>query len=86
MEVYSKFIILALLAESIVEKLKIIYENGKFNINKMLALAICCAITVFTGSDLFGLLGINFNMPIIGQLFTGVLISRGAGKIGRAHV
>ncbi len=79
MDTYAGCIVLALLGEAIVENLKIIYDNGKFKMDKIIALAICCLITTFSRCDVFSLLGINFLFPVVGQLFTGILISRGAG-------
>lgn len=69
---------LALLGEAMVENLKIVYESGKFKVDGVVALATCCVITVCAQCNIFDLLELNFSIPIIGQLFTGVLISRGA--------
>ena len=79
MDAYGKIIILALLGEAVVENLKIVYENGKIKIDKIFALFICCIVTTFARCDIFSIMGISFLSPLVGQLFTGVLISRGAG-------
>ena len=79
MDILAKCIMLAMLGEAIVENLKIIYEGGKFEVDVIVALVICCLITIATQCSIFELLEINFSIPIVGQLFTGILISRGAG-------
>jgi len=79
MDILAKCIMLALIGEAIVENIKIIYKSGKFEIDAIVALVICCLITVATQSSIFDLLEMNFFIPVIGQLLTGILISRGAG-------
>lgn len=75
-----KIIILAMLCEAIWENLKMIWENGKFSINRLGALALGIIIAIATQIDLFKILDIEI-IPIIGNVFTGILISRGANFI-----
>lgn len=76
-----QLIILALLAEAIWENLRMIWENGKFNINRLGALILSIIIAVGTKTDLFELLHLNIFVPILGSIFTGILISRGANVV-----
>lgn len=76
-----QLIILALLSEAIWENLKMIWENGKFSINRLGALILSIIIAVGTKIDLFELLNLNMFIPILGSVFTGILISRGANVI-----
>lgn len=76
-----QLIILALLSEAIWENLKMIWENGKFSINRLGALILSIIVAVATKIDLFELLNLNMFIPILGSIFTGVLISRGANVI-----
>ena len=73
-----QLIVLAFLSEAIWENLKMIWENGKFSINRLGALILSVIIAVGTRADLFQLLKLNMFIPILGSVFTGVLISRGA--------
>lgn len=76
-----KVIILALLCEAIWENLRMIWENGKFSINRLGALILSIIIAVGTKVDLFELLNLNMFIPVLGSVFTGVLISRGANVL-----
>ena len=76
-----QLVILALLAEAIWENLRMIWENGKFNINRLGALILSIIIAVGTKIDLFELLNLNMFIPVLGSIFTGILISRGANFI-----
>lgn len=76
-----QLIILALLAEAIWENLKMIWENGKFSLNRLGALILSIIIAVGTRIDLFELLNLNMFIPVLGSVFTGILISRGANVV-----
>lgn len=75
-----KITILALLAEAIWENLKMIWENNKFSVNRLGALILSIILAVATQIDLFKVLDIEI-IPVIGSIFTGILISRGANFI-----
>lgn len=72
-----KIIILALLCEAIWENLRMIWENGKFNVNRLGSLILSIIVAVATKINLFELLDIEI-VQILGSIFTGILISRGA--------
>lgn len=74
-------IVFALLAESIWETLKMIWQNGKISIDKIGALVIGIALAVMGSLDLFDMLGISLGIPIVGTICTGILISRGSNWI-----
>lgn len=75
-----KVIILALLAEAIWENLRMIWENGKFSINRLGALVISIIVALGTKIDLFKIL--DFEMvQVLGSILTGILISRGANVV-----
>lgn len=76
-----QLIILSLLAEAIWENLRMIWENGKFSINRLGALILSIIIAVGTKTDLFELLKLNIFIPVLGSIFTGILISRGANVV-----
>lgn len=75
-----KIVVLAVLCEAIWENLKMIWENGKFSINRLGALILGIVIALATQIDLFAVLDIEI-IPVIGSIFTGILISRGANFI-----
>lgn len=76
-----QLIILALLSEAIWENLKMIWEDGKFNVNRLGALILSIIIAVGTRTDLFELLKLDIFVPVLGSIFTGILISRGANVV-----
>ena len=76
-----QLIILSILAEAIWENLKMIWEKGKFNWDRLGALVLSIILAVVTKADLFELLRLNIFIPILGSIFTGILISRGANFI-----
>jgi len=74
-------IIAAILAEAIWETFKPIWDKGKLNPDRIGALIIGVVVAVATGVDLCAALGLTIMYPIIGQILTGVLISRGANFV-----
>lgn len=78
---YAQLIIVAILVEAIWENLKMIWQNGKFSINMLGSLLISVFICSFTGLDLFAILNINLCLPIVGCIFTGIIVSRGANFV-----
>lgn len=75
-----KITILAILCEAIWENLKMIWENNKFSVNRLGALILSIILALATQIDLFKVLDIEI-VPVIGSIFTGILISRGANFI-----
>ena len=86
-------LILAVLAESIVETLKPLWDNdfrGEAMKDRLIVLGMSIVITVLTGVDLFALTDLDIlkwagvsGTPslVIGSLLTGILISRGANWV-----
>lgn len=74
-------ILLSLLAESVWETLKMVWQNGKLSIDKIGVLCIALVITFSTKLDLLELLSIKSNIPYLGIMLTGILISRGSNFI-----
>ena len=75
-----KILILALLCEAIWENIRMTFENGKFNINRLGALVTSIIIALATKINLFELLDIEI-IQVLGSIFTGILISRGANVV-----
>lgn len=78
---YGKLVIIAILVEAIWENLKMVWKEGKFNINMIGSLVLSVAICSFTGSDIFSIVGINLNLPVLGCILTGIIVSRGANFV-----
>jgi chromate transport protein ChrA len=74
-------IIAALLAESVWETGKMVWQQGKVSVDRVGALVVGLVFAMGAGLDLCALLGIGFIYPIIGQVLTGILLSRGANFV-----
>jgi len=73
--------LLALLGEALWETLKITWQEGKLNINRIGALVIGISISIFTNSNIFQMLGFSVKYSLIGEICTGLIISRGANFV-----
>jgi hypothetical protein len=74
-------LIVSILAESVWETLKMVWQNGKLCVDKVGALAVSIIITISTRLDIFELIKIENRIPYLGIMLTGVLISRGSNFI-----
>jgi hypothetical protein len=74
-------IMIAIIAESIWETIKLMRKNGDFNWDRAGSTVVGILIAFGTGADIFQLLGIPFRFPVVGNVLTGLLISRGANFI-----
>jgi hypothetical protein len=74
-------LIAALLAEAVWETGKMAWQEGKVSIDRVGALVVGLVFALGAGLDLCDLLGIGFIYPIIGQVLTGILLSRGANFV-----
>lgn len=71
-------VVLAMIGEALWETLKMLWQHGKLNIDRIGALTLGIALALGTGLNLMDLVGIPFKIKIIGVILTGILISRGA--------
>ena len=74
-------ILLAFLAEAIWETLKMVWQKDKLHPDVLGALIIGIILALSTGLNLFELVGLPIIHPYIGQVFTGILASRGANFV-----
>lgn len=76
-----KIVVIALLCEAVWETLKMIWQSGKFSIEKLGILILGILIALGSGIDLLALVGIPMQVPYLGMILTGILISRGSNYI-----
>lgn len=81
MENFIILILISLLAESVWETLKMIWQNGKLVIDRVGALVVSVLIAIGTNLDILSLLGVKTFIPYLGVILTGILISRGSNFI-----
>jgi hypothetical protein len=81
MQTLAIIIIAAMLAEAVWETGKMVWQQGRVSVDRVGALVVGILFAVGAGLDLCVALGICFVWPIIGQVLTGVLLSRGANFV-----
>lgn len=74
-------IVLAMVAESIWETLKMVWQDGKASIDKIGALVVSLVVTLGTNINIMPLLGLSMKWHILGAILTAILISRGANFV-----
>lgn len=74
-------ITIALLVEAIWETLKMVWKDGKANVNTIGALVVGIGVSILAKIDIFAMQGISLSVPLIGWILTGILMSRGANFI-----
>lgn len=78
---FLQIIVIALLAETIWENLKMVWQEGKVNIDRIGALIVSVVVSMATQLDVFAILNFGIAIPFVGSFLTGILISRGANVI-----
>jgi chromate transport protein ChrA len=74
-------VMIALIAESVWETLKMTWQEGKISIDRIGALVVALIFCIGVRLDILALLGINVTIPFLGVILTGILISRGSNFI-----
>lgn len=77
----TTLIIIAVLIEAIWENLKMIWENGKFSVNRIGALLLSILVCFLAKIDVFEIVGIALGIKAIAYILTGVIVSRGANFV-----
>ncbi|KEI82130.1 hypothetical protein [Clostridium botulinum] len=73
-----KFLVLSIISEALWEGTKMFWQDGKLSIDRVGALIFSEILCLSTGMDFLKELHINVNVPYLGIIFTGFLISRGS--------
>ena len=81
MEQFSKLFIMSFVVVSIYDIIKSFYKDNKFDINSIITAIIGIFLAILSGLDAFTLVGINFAVPFVGQVLTGLVISKGSNYV-----
>jgi len=76
-----QLLLLAALAESVWETLKMIWEKEKINVDRLGSILITIVIALGTGIDFFKMVGLPLLIPFAGSILTGIIASRGANVL-----
>ncbi|MGI6451975.1 MAG: hypothetical protein ACOX0E_00585 [Syntrophomonadaceae bacterium] len=77
----AKILLLAMLAESIWETFKLVWQKNKICVDRVGSIIICLVLALGAQIDLFEMVGIPLAIPHLGEVFTGVIASRGANFV-----
>lgn len=77
---FAQIVVLAVLVEAVWEAAKMVWQDGKFSVSMIATLVIGIALAILSGADLCAAVGIGLP-PIVGQIVTGILISRGSNYL-----
>ena len=78
---YAQLVIVAILIEAIWENIKMVWQNGKFSIDKIGSLVISILICILAKIDIFPIVNLSIMVPVIGSMLTGIIVSRGANFV-----
>ena len=78
---YAQLVIVAILIEAIWENLKMVWQNGKFSIDKIGSLVISILVCILAKIDIFPIVNLSISVPVIGSILTGIIVSRGANFV-----
>ena len=78
---YAQLVIVAILIEAIWENIKMVWQNGKFSIDKIGSLVISILICILAKIDIFPIVNLSITVPVIGSILTGIIVSRGANFV-----
>jgi hypothetical protein len=73
-----QYAVAASVVEALWETTKMFWQNGKFNYDKVGAVAFGELIAIGSNIDFLDAVGLPMYIPYVGKILTGLLISRGA--------
>lgn len=75
-------VVVAIIIESAVETFNTLFKsNGKLSYKKVGAILLSIVVCVCAELDLFSLLGITMAVPYVGEIVTGLVVSRGSSVV-----
>lgn len=78
---YAQLVIVAILIEAVWENIKMVWQNGKFSIDKIGSLVISILICILAKIDIFPIVNLSIMIPVIGSILTGIIVSRGSNFV-----
>lgn len=81
MQIIMQVVIMAILVEAFWETLKMVWQSGKIEFNRIGALVVGMVVAFTLGVDIFVAIGLNPMIGGVGIVGTGILISRGSNFI-----
>lgn len=76
-----QIIVLAFTVEAVWETLKMVWQDGKYSVDKIGVLILGLIVAIVYQLDILAMLNITPEFHIIGSIITGVLVSRGGNFV-----
>lgn len=73
-----QLLVIALAVEAIWETAKLIWQEGKLNIDRLGAVILGIVLCILAQVDFFDTVAVPLCYPTIGMALTGIIVSRGA--------
>lgn len=81
MEQFGKIFLMSFVVVSIYDIVKGFYKDNKVNVNSIVTAVFGIILALLAQLDAFALLGIDFVIPFVGQVLTGLVISKGSNYV-----
>lgn len=81
MEQFGKILLMSFVVVSIYDIIKGFYKDNKVDINAIITAIIGIILAILAQLDIFCLIGIDFLIPYVGQVLTGLVLSKGSNYI-----
>lgn len=75
------YLVAALIAESVWETLKMIWQEGKVQVDRIGAIVLGLLLAFGARLDFLALIGVPLVIPYLGYVLTGLMLSRGANFV-----
>lgn len=76
-----KLLVIAATVEAVWETLKMFWQEGKLNIDRVGSAILGILLCVLADVNFFAIVGIELSIPIVGVVLSGLLVSRGANFV-----
>lgn len=80
MEAITSIVVMAFLIESVWQTLKMIWEKG-FDWKRAAIIGLSIVVCIAYGLDITALIEVTAEIPFVGMVLTGILVSRGANFV-----
>ena len=81
MEKFSQILLMSFVTISIYDIIKGFYRDNKVDINNIVTAILGIILSIAAQLDAFALVGINFSIPFLGSILTGLVISKGSNYV-----
>ena len=81
MEQFGKIFLMSFVVVSIYDIVKGFYKDNKVDFNAIITAVIGIFLAVLAKLDIFELMNVDFMIPYVGQVLTGLVISKGSNYV-----